>query len=266
MSTSQQATPRPDSESLTDTLTPATWQVNRFRLNRPHHYLGYPIAAVAATETSDDVAYLVTEHLTTLGGAVQLGAQELDLVTNITDLTPLGERIVEFALTEYSACDARGTAAREALATFATWNGKQNRFVDIAPEWTPLAQTVLLTYQPVAWLVEILQTHDGQLTLPALVEAAYDRYPAAAQTLFLRADDVGVTTTGALNPSALNDTDVYRSATTHQLKSMLWNVGILQEAGDDTSTLTPTDQQWALATDFEPQAIRPALGGEQDDR
>lgn len=95
--------------------------------------------------------------------------------------------------------------------------------------------------------------HRDGIPEPSLVDLVvwlHEHHPTFAVELFLRGDeDVrgrALDADGRLRESVLEDGDVYHSPTVHQLKAMLYHVGLLTERGAEPHRLDPTDDVWRL--------------------
>ncbi|WP_254832863.1 hypothetical protein [Haloglomus salinum] len=217
-----------------------------FGLNHPKNYLGVPLARYHSADTDA----LLAEHVVGATADAHRGAAFLGLVTDRhgrTDLTPLGEEVVRFALDRYGSVEA-------ALATFADWQGSRRRFCDLAPEWGLLTRRVVWAYPATQLLVEELQTmHDDGITDPSLVDLVewfHVQHPTFAVELFLRGTDDArgcvLTEDGELRADELDDGNVYHSPTVFQLKAMLYHAGVLAERGAEPHRLDPPTDSWRL--------------------
>jgi hypothetical protein len=217
-----------------------------FGLNHPKNYLAYPLALYH----EDDTAAILADRVVKATDAARTGAAFLDLIAvepDATQLRPLGREVVRFALREYGSVDA-------ALDAFADWKRSRRRFCDLAPRWGQLARRVVSQYPATQLLVEELQTmHDDGITEPSLVqlvEYLHASHPTFTVELFVRGTDDArervLDSEGTLQPSPLEDGDVYHSPTVFQLKTMCYHAGILTESGTEPSNLTPAADEWAL--------------------
>ncbi|WP_435196091.1 hypothetical protein [Natronomonas sp. EA1] len=218
-----------------------------FSLNHPKNYLGYPLACYAEGETDA----LVAEHVVGAVAGARTGAVMLGLVEDGAGrerLTGLGAEVVRFALAEYGDVDA-------ALGAFDDWHGSPARFTSLAPRWAQLARRVVYEHPAVALIAHELQRfhddHGRGASLPELVTYLYHQHPTFAVELFLRRDaDVrsrAFDAEDSLRPEVLQEGSVYHSPTVFQLKAILYHVGLVTSRGSEPSTLTPSEDSWALA-------------------
>ncbi|WP_254768494.1 hypothetical protein [Salinilacihabitans rarus] len=225
-----------------------------FGLNHPKNYLGVPLALYHPDDTDEVLAkYVVRATDDARRGAAFLGL--IEERPDRVDLTPLGEEVVRFALSQYESVGA-------ALNVFEEWQGSQKRFSDLAPEWGLLTRRVVWTYPATQILVEELQTmHDDGIHEPSLVDLVewlHIHHPTFTVELFLRGtDDVRsrvLDAEGNIQADELVDGNVFHSPTVFQLKAMLYHGGILTERGAEPHRLTPQTDVWQLREplDFNP--------------
>ena len=217
-----------------------------FGLNHPKNYVGVPLARYHPDDTDD----LLAEYVVGATADAHRGAAFLGLVSDRhgrTELTPLGEEVIRFALDRYGSVDA-------ALGEFADWQESRKRFCDLAPEWGILTRRVVWAYPATKLLVEELQTmHDDGITDPSLVDLVewfHVQHPTFTVELFLRGTDDArgrvLTEDGELRTDKLDDGNVYHSPTVFQLKAMLYHAGILAERGAEPHRLEPETDSWRL--------------------
>jgi hypothetical protein len=225
-----------------------------FGLNHPKNYLAYPLA-LYHPEATDEI---LGDRVVRATDDARRGAAFLGLIDerpDRTDLTPLGEEVVRFALSRYGSIDA-------ALAAFEGWKRSRERFYHVAPEWGLLTRRVVWAYPATRLLVTELQTMHGdglpEPTLVDLVEWSHVNHPTFTVELFLRGtDDVRsrvLDRDGTLRVTELADGTVFHSPTVFQLKAMLYHAGILTERGAEPHRLDPTSDVWALR---EPLTVGP---------
>jgi len=217
-----------------------------FGLNHPKNYLGYPIALVAGRETTTAVEERVVGAVDDARrGAAALGL--VDVGPDGTELAPLGQEVVRFALSQHGSVGA-------ALDALEGWQGSRKRFCELAPEWGQLARRVLWAYPATQLLVEELQTmyDDGidEPTLVDLVEWLFVHHPTFTVELFVRGTDEArsrvLDGSGELRAGELADGNIYHAPTTFQLKAMLYHAGFVVERGAEPSRLDPAADRWAL--------------------
>lgn len=219
-----------------------------FSLNHPKNYLAYPLAVVHERETE---AVLAERVVNAVEGA-RTGAAFLGLVEeqpHRVRVTPLGQEVVRFALTEYGSVDA-------ALSVFEEWQRSRERFVDLAPRWGELGRHVVWEYPATQLLVSELQTlHDDGVTDPSLVEFVerlHTLHPSLTVELFIRGTEDArsrvLTDDGELVRDALLSGSVYHAPTVFQLKAILFHAGVLAERGAEPSRLDPAADSWRLRT------------------
>jgi hypothetical protein len=217
-----------------------------FGLNHPKNYLGVPLAMCHPADTDEMLAECVVRAV----DDARRGATFLGLIAehpDQTELTPLGEEVVRFALSRYGSVDT-------ALTAFENWQGSRKRFCDVAPEWGLLTRRVVWTYPATQLFVEELQTmHDDGVHEPSLVDLVewlHVQHPTFTIELFLRGtDDVRsrvLDEKGSLHAAELKDGNVFHSPTVFQLKAMLYHGGILTERGSEPHRLDPTTDIWQL--------------------
>ncbi|MFC4246255.1 hypothetical protein ACFOZ7_04500 [Natribaculum luteum] len=222
-----------------------------FGLNHPKNYLAVPLALSHPDETETVLA----ERVVRATDDARRGAAFLGLIEEHPDrigLTPLGEEVVRFALSQYESID-------DALAVFEDWQGSPKRFCDLAPNWGLLTRRVVWTYPATQLLVEELQTmHDDGIRDPSLVDLVewlHVHHPTFTVELFLRGtDDVRsrvLDETGTLEVDELADGNVFHAPTVFQLKAMLFHAGILADRGAEPHRLDPTTDSWRLREPLE---------------
>lgn len=222
-----------------------------FGLNHPKNYLAYPLAWYHSGDTEG----LLAEHVVGAVDDARRGAAFLGLIQEYpdrTELTPIGQEVVRFALHRYESVGA-------ALATFEDWQGSTVRFSELAPEWGLLTRQVLWTYPATKLLVEELQTmHDDGIREPSLVDLVewlHVQHPAFTVELFLRGtEDVRgrvLDGDGHLQVDELSDGNVYHAPTVFQLKAMLYHGGLLTERGAEPHRLDPDVDIWKLCKPLE---------------
>ncbi|MFB6171492.1 MAG: hypothetical protein ABEJ23_03090 [Haloarculaceae archaeon] len=217
-----------------------------FGLNHPKNYLAVPLALYH----DGDADAVLAEYVVDATADARRGAAFLGLVTDRpdgTDLTPLGEEVVRFALHRHG-------SVGDALAAFEGWRRSRKRFCDLAPEWGLLTRRVVWAYPATQLLVEELQTmHEDGVREPSLVDLVewlHVQHPAFAVELFLRGtEDVrrrALDETGDLRAGALADGAVFHAPTVFQLKAMLYHAGVLTERGAEPHRLDPETDVWQL--------------------
>jgi hypothetical protein len=160
--------------------------------------------------------------------------------------------VVRFAVDRHGSVDA-------ALDGFEDWQGSQERFCTVAPEWGLLTRRVVWSYPATQLLVEELQTmaDDGirDPSLVDLVEWLHLQHPTFTVELFLRGSDAVrsrvLDEEGDLLTAELRDGNVFHSPTVFQLKAMLYHGGIVQERGAEPHRLDPTTDSWKLREPLE---------------
>ena len=234
-------------QSTTSPKEPVTQSntVTAFSLNHPKNYFGVPLA-VAATADTDQ---LIRAHLVQMEDRARAGAEALGLITEDTELTTLGETIVETVATE--------TAIEDELETFGDMKGSSERFIEAAPRyWNPIARHVLQQSTLVGDVVTLLES-TGPVTLPELTAVAV-RTNHCVQDIVLRdADSLTASDVQPDPPASLRTPDVYAGQAVYQFKNLLFHTGILTERGADTSALVPSQDVWAL----DPSLVN--LGGDR---
>ena len=221
-----------------------------FGLNHPKNYLAYPLAVYHDAPADE----LIAEHVVGAVESARTGAEFLGLVDSDprgdVSVTGLGREVVRFALERYDG------SLEDALSQFDDWRRTQQRFAEEAPAWGQLTRRVLAEYPATPLLVEQLQTlADGGVVEPSLRELVlhlHEHHPSFSIELFVRGTEdarqrvfVDETT---LDRDALADGNVYHSATTFQLKALLYHAGVLAERGAEPHRIDPTTDSWALAT------------------
>lgn len=222
-----------------------------FGLNHPKNYLAVPLAVShpGATES------VLAERVVRATGDAIAGAAFLGLIEkhpDRTELTPLGEEVVRFALDRYSSLE-------DALAAFEGWKRSRKRFCDLEPAWGLLTRRVVWAYPATKLLVTELQTmYDDGIREPSLIdliEWLQACHPTFAVELFLRGtDDVRsrvLTNAGRLEPEELHDGTVFHAPTVFQLKAVLFHAGILADRGAEPHRLDPATDSWRLREPLE---------------
>ncbi len=221
-----------------------------FGLNHPKNYLAYPLAVHHDGPTAE----LIEKYVVGAVDSARTGAGFLGLIESVPDgdvhVTPLGREVVRFALER-----ADGSLG-DALAQFDDWRRTRQRFAEQAPAWGQLTRRVLSEYPATPLLVEELQSlADDGISAPSLrqlVVHLHEHHPAFAVELFVRGTDDArervFADENTLDREALADGNVYHSATTFQLKALLYHAGILAERGAEPHRIDPTTDCWALAT------------------
>lgn len=219
-----------------------------FGLNHPKNYLAYPLAVYHNAPTRE----LMEAHVVGAVDSARTGARFLDLIDSDpageANLTSLGREVVRFALERYDG------SLDDALATFEDWRRTRERFMEEAPAWGRVARQVLYEYPATPLLIEELQTLADAGTrdpsLRQLVVHLHERHPAFAVELFVRGTDDArervFADENTLDRDVLADGTIYHSATTFQLKALLYHVGILAERGAEPHRVDPTTDSWAL--------------------
>ncbi len=222
-----------------------------FGLNHPKNYLAVPLALYHPDETETVLAERVVRATDdALRGAAFLGL--IEERPDRTRLTPLGEEVVRFALSQYESIDS-------ALAVFEDWQGSPTRFCDLAPNWGLLTRRVVWTYPATQLLVEELQTmYDDGVRDPSLVDLVewlHVHHPTFTVELFVRGTDDArsrvLDETGTLQVDELADGNVFHAPTVFQLKAMLFHAGILADRGAEPHRLDPTTDSWRLREPLE---------------
>ena len=219
-----------------------------FSLNHPKNYLAYPLAVVHDRETDD----ILAERVVGAVDGARTGAAFLGLVAeqpHRVRVTSLGQEVVRFALDEYGSVDA-------ALSVFEDWQGRRERFVDLAPRWGELARRVVWAYPATQLIVSELQTmHEDGTTDPSLVDLVtwlHSHHPAFTVELFVRGTEDArsrvLTEDGDLTRETLRSGAVYHAPTVFPLKAMLYHTGLLAERGAEPSRLDPESDSWRLRT------------------
>ena len=237
-------------------------------LNRPKNFLGYTLA-VAESNTQAEVDELLDEYsIVRAYSDAQSGAQELDLIqangaNGQFTVTPLGERVVEFAQKEYG-----GTV--EGLSQLGELYGSPKRFKTAQPEWQELLHTILLQKSTIAELIEYLReftthrtaTETTALPLPILFAELYRHDKQFAKDMFLRPDvtdslvPLSLPTKDILSKADLShefyDPSLYYGPTIHHLKSVLYHAGVLTAPGTNSTNLDPESEKfdWELEDEF----------------
>lgn len=222
-----------------------------FGLNHPKNYLGVPLALYH----SDDTDEVLAEHVVGATTDARRGAAFLGLIEerpDHTEITPLGQEVIRFALRRYGSIDA-------ALTSFDDWKRSQRRFCDLDPEWGLLTRCVVWAYPATQFLVEELQImHDDGVREPSLVDLVewlHVQNSTFTVELFLRGtDDVRgrvLDGDGGLQVGELRDGNVFHSPTVFQLKAMLYHSGILTERGAEPHRLDPETDVWRLREPLE---------------
>ena len=217
-----------------------------FGLNHPKNYLAYPLAVYHP----DDTATVLSERVVRAVDSARTGAAFLGLITEEptgTELTPLGEEVVRFALDRYGSVD-------NALDAFEAWQGASTRFTDLAPDWGLLTRRVVWRYPATQLLVTELQTmHEDGIADPSLIDLVkwlHTHHPTFTVELFLRGTESVrsrlLTAEGELQVDELADGSVYHSPTVFQLKAMLYHAGILADRGAEPHRLDPATDSWRL--------------------
>ncbi|HKJ57961.1 MAG TPA: hypothetical protein VKA37_01945, partial [Halobacteriales archaeon] len=210
-----------------------------FGLNHPKNYLAYPLALYHTGDTDE----VLSEFVVGAVDSARQGAAFLGLVEehpDRTELTPLGQEVVRFALNRYESVEA-------ALGQFGDWQRSQKRFFDLAPEWGLLTRFVVWNYPATQLLVEELQAmHEDGIREPSLVDIVewmHELHPAFTVELFLKgSDDVRsrvLDEEGELRVGELSGGDVFHAPTVFQLKAMLFHAGILTKRGAEPNKLDP---------------------------
>ena len=222
-----------------------------FGLNHPKNYLAYPLALYHRGDTDAVLA----EHVVRAVDSARQGAAFLGLIgerPDRTELTPLGQEVVRFALDRYGSVEA-------ALGAFEDWQRSRRRFCEVAPEWGLLTRRVVWSYPATQLLVEELQTmHEDGIPEPSLVDLVewlHVQHPTLTVELFVRGtEDVRsrvLDEEGRLQVSELADGNVYHSPTVFQLKAMLYHAGVLTERGAEPHRLDPGSDVWRLRVPLE---------------
>ena len=217
-----------------------------FGLNHPKNYLAYPLALAHDGPTAATVEGRVVGAV----DSARRGAAALELIKlrpHRTELAPLGEEVVRFALSRHGSVES-------ALSAIEGWQGSRKRFCELTPGWGQLARRVLWAHPATQLLIEELQTMDDdgieEPTLVDLVEWLFVHHPTFTVELFVRGTDDArsrvLDGSGELRADALADGDVYHAPTTFQLKAMLYHAGFVVERGAEPSRLDPTTDRWAL--------------------
>ena len=217
-----------------------------FGLNHPKNYLAYPIALAHAGGTEA----AMRDHVVGAIDDARRGAAALGLIEvrpHRTDLAPLGEEVVRFALSRYGSTGS-------ALSAVEGFRRSRKRFCELAPAWGQLTRRVGWAYPATKLLVEELQTMaDDGIGSPSLVEFVewlFVHHPTFTVELFVRgttdARSRVLDGAGELRADALGDGNVYHAPTVFQLKAMLYHAGIVTERGAEPNRLDPTADRWAL--------------------
>ena len=223
-----------------------------FGLNHPKNYLAYPLAWYHPGDTAEMLAKYVVGAV----DSARQGAAFLGLIKehpNRTELTPLGQEVVRFALGRYGSVES-------ALGQFENWQRSRERFCELAPEWGLLTRFVVWNYPATQLLVEELQTihEEGERepTLVDLVEWMHELHPTFTVELFLKGTG-GVRSRvldedGELRAGELTDGEVFHAPTVFQLKAMLYHAGFLTKRGAEPHRLAPESDVWQLREPLEP--------------
>lgn len=211
-----------------DVRTPPT-----FRYNHPKNYFGVPIAIAAP----GDAGGLIAAYIVRGAGAARQGAEQLQLITADETLTHSGQRVVDHAETAYR-------DLRTALEQFAEWQGTTTRFIELDDGvWAEIAPEIVVQHPVVADLVRLLDTAETPLTLPELTHTYLQAAPETARQVFVR-ESFDYPDTAAESADALYEAEVYRSAVTCQLKTIMYHAGLVTEPGADSSHLIPEIDVW----------------------
>lgn len=252
--------------------------VKHYALNHPKTYLGYALALKRA-DSRAEADDLVAEKVVAAPDMARQGAEHLSLVIVDDDHAVLTERGRELTAKAVPALDATTTA--EALDELETLKGARKRFVAEYPALADIGLDIAdgdsalgILIRRLNKLMEALHTP----TLYGIIDAEWELNRKFITALFIRDHDVvreevlggpmlrthWPTCVDELDHNALSSgviehddeyLTVYRSATTYQLKNLLWHLGILTEKGTQARNLTPTEEVWAL----EPWVQDPSL-------
>lgn len=223
-----------------------------YEYSHPKNYIG-ALVATSLEQGKSRVLDAIAETVVSnpepaLRGAHTLRLIEYDSVGN-PEPTPEGQVCLRHLARTHGGLDAARTA-------IADWKGTQTRFINLAPGYRLLGQTLLASDPALAYLSALLDAtapvESGDTTLPAVAGRLLQEDVVFASAILLRHTPesrqpvVGRASDNAIlvKPAALESPDVYRGATTQQLKSILYHLGALTTPGTSTDRLTPRDEHW----------------------
>lgn len=234
--------------------TQPSLSIPSYEYSHPKNYIG-ALVATSLEHTKPQVLDAIAETVVAnpepaLRGAHTLRLIEYDSVGN-PEPTPQGQVCLRHLARIHGSIDAARTA-------IADWKGTQTRFIDLAPGYQLLGQTLLASDPALAYLTALLDTtapiEHGDTTLPAVAGRLLQEDVVFASAILLRNTPegrqrvVGRASDNAplVKMAALESPDVYRGATTQQIKSILYHLGALTTRGTSTDRLTPRDEHWDL--------------------
>lgn len=235
--------------------TQPSLSIPSYEYSHPKNYLG-ALIATSLEHTKSRVLDAIEETVVAnpepaLRGAHTLRLIEYDSVGN-PEPTPQGQVCLRhLARIHGSLADAR--------TAIADWAGTQTRFCNLAPGYPLLSHTLLASDPALAYLSALLDTtapiEPGETSLPAVAGRLLQEDVVFASAILLRNTPetrqrvIGRASDSApiVKPAALQSPDVYRGATTQQVKSILYHLGMLTTPGASTDRLTPREEHWKLA-------------------
>jgi hypothetical protein len=239
-----------------------------YQLNHPKAYLGYAVALDVGGYPAS-AKHLTTEYITNGTSMARRGAQHLDLVDDERELTPHGEWVVTQAPRWFGVDDNQSVL--EELDGLRGARGRFSETLETLPQGD--AFTLVAGDDDITKLIQTLEhahSHSVDLSLATLVTDCWNEFGEyrLVEQLFLRDDehvtehvftDVGDPEVIDIVPDALEDSHapspngdvpIYQSPTVHQLKTVLWHLGLLVEKGTQAKDIDPTESFWGL----EPEA------------
>lgn len=258
--------------------------ISHYLYNHPKAYIGYAMALVLG-RNKDNADELTDEYVIGGANAARRGAENLSLIgTQDGDLV-LSEHgsWVVCSAPDWFGVDTLG----DVLILFDDHRGDRERMVEQFPAFEEYAPTLAIADYDIHRLVYSLsKVHNKRLTQDVpyalrtdeLFRELWDMYPVFAGELFLRDEDdvrehvVGTADTDEWDEIGVDDLDdgpivthempdgtsPFRSATTFQLKNILWHLGVVQSKGTQARDLIDDELTWALEPGVPTESYVPA--------
>lgn len=218
-------------------------------LTRPEHYLAVPLAMHATSNTCRTLINTAVKML----GELRLGARKLGLIApsdKTGSATPVLTDAGEAVVTHVSDEPAMSIGELEEMS-------HRGRLLRTHPQWGELTQRVLAGHPFTRAIIATLQDLSTPVCLPELARRLYADHPDIAMECLL--------TAAPPETAALTTADAYLSTAAYQFKTALCHGGILATPGQDSASLTPATQSWALDPVLWPAdgAVDDTTGGPQ---
>jgi hypothetical protein len=209
-------------------------------LAHPKNFLGVPYAIQADGGISANISQSLVRSV----GHARLGAEELGLINQELELTPLGNTVASPSIVNVG-------SPTEALAQLEDLQGSSTRFCHEATNWAPVAQRVYQSYEPARFLLGTLVDvgaigTTNAISLPDLMSALARANPAYTQAVCLEADAPADTLAALKQGDSEAAGSLPYSGKFRNLKNNLYHVGFLTSSGATTDALQPANDRWAV--------------------